>query len=110
VREPGEIVGAGEVVYSAALDDPVWVRAYVDEPDLGKVGPGQEARISTDLGRVYPGQVGFISPRAEFTPRSVETGVLRTELVYRMRIVVENGDGALRQGMPVTVSFPKGGS
>lgn len=106
VREPGEIVGAGETVYGVSLDDPVWVRAYVDEPDLGRIGPGRTALIATDMGRVYRGQVGFVSPKAEFTPKSVETAMLRTELVYRLRIVVENADGSLRQGMPVTVTFP----
>jgi HlyD family secretion protein len=51
----------------------------------------------------YHGTVGFVSPRAEFTPKTVETEELRTSLVYRMRVVVEDSDGSLRQGMPVRV-------
>jgi HlyD family secretion protein len=52
------------------------------------------------------GQVGFVSPRAEFTPKSVETPELRTDLVYRLRIVIQDADDGLRQGMPVTVTIP----
>jgi HlyD family secretion protein len=58
--------------------------------------------------RVYRGTVGFISPVAEFTPKSVETPDLRTDLVYRLRIIIENADPGLRQGMPVTVHVPLG--
>lgn len=111
-REPGAIVGPGEDVFTLALDAPVWVRAYVAEPQLGLVRPGMEATIATDMpgGRQYHGKVGFISPVAEFTPKTVETQELRTDLVYRLRIVVDDADRALLQGMPVTVSFaPAGG-
>lgn len=103
VQEPGTILQAGGPVYVLSLFDPIWVRAYVSEPDLGKIYPGIQATIYTDSGGVYKGQVGFISPQAEFTPKNVETTSLRTDLVYRLRIIVENRDKALRQGMPVTV-------
>ena len=107
LREPGSMLGSGTPVYSLSLRDPVYVRAYVDEPHLGRLAPGARVTITTDSsGKVYEGQIGFISPRAEFTPRSVETTELRTDLVYRLRIVVANGDEALRQGMPVTVHVP----
>lgn len=107
-QEPGAIVQAGTAVLTVSLRQPVWVRAYVDEPNLGKIHPGMKVRIHTDsrAGQPYTGQVGFISPRAEFTPKNVETPELRTSLVYRLRIVVENPDDALRQGMPVTVQVP----
>ena len=79
----------------------------MDEPDLGRVGPGAELLVRTDPSdREYVGQVGFVSPRAEFTPQSVETPELRTDLVYRLRIVIRDADDGLRQGMPVTVSVP----
>ena len=55
--------------------------------------------------KVYQGRVGFVSPRAEFTPKSVETAELRTDLVYRLRIVVSDADDGLRQGMPVTITL-----
>ena len=103
VREPGAVVAAGEPVYNLALDSPVWIRTYVDEPNLGNIRPGQQAVVSTDSGKEYQGQIGFISPQSEFTPKSVETSQLRTDLVYRLRIIVDNPDKWLRQGMPVTV-------
>jgi HlyD family secretion protein len=112
VREPGAIVAAGETVYTLALDAPVWIRAYVGEPDLGRVRPGQAASVTTDTasGHAYRGHVGFISPVAEFTPKSVETRELRTDLVYRLRVIIDAPDQALRQGMPVTVTLDEGGT
>lgn len=107
VREPGAVVGAGESVLSLALDDPVWVRTYIDEPNLGVVYPGQKARVYTDSGGEYEGQIGFISPQAEFTPKSVETAQLRTDLVYRLRVIITAPDKFLRQGMPVTVHLER---
>lgn len=105
VLEPGAIVPAGAAVLSLTLDDPVWVRVYVDEPDLGRVYPGMPAQVFTDSAprQPYRGQVGFISPEAEFTPKTVQTEELRTRLVYQLRVVVANPDRGLRQGMPVTV-------
>jgi HlyD family secretion protein len=72
------------------------------------VQPGMKVEIRSDTPGtpVYGGTVGFISPAAEFTPKTVETRELRTALVYRLRIVVDNPDGALRQGMPVTITVP----
>lgn len=103
VREPGAIVGVGETIYAVTITAPVWVRTYVAEPDLGRIRPGMPVEVATDAGKTYRGQIGFISPVAEFTPKSVETKELRTSLVYRMRIVVEGETGGLLQGMPVTV-------
>jgi membrane fusion protein YbhG len=104
VREPGSMVTSGTPVYSLSLRDPVYVRAYVSEPDLGRIAPGTKVKVHTDSStRAYHGQIGFISPRAEFTPKTVETTDLRTDLVYRLRVVVTDADLALRQGMPVTV-------
>ncbi len=107
IREPGSVLNPGQPVYTLALDAPIWVRAYVSEPDLGKIFPGMKAKVvtDTDSSPVYEGQVGFISPIAEFTPKNVETTDLRTELVYRIRIVVDKPGPGLRQGMPVTVKL-----
>lgn len=105
VREPGSMVGSRDAVYTLSLRDPVYVRAYVTEPDLGRVVPGARVTITTDSSdKRYEGQVGFVSPRAEFTPKTVETTELRTDLVYRLRIIVGDSDDGLRQGMPVTVT------
>lgn len=103
VREPGSMTLPGSTVATVALSSPMQVRAWVAEPDLGRVQPGMAADIVTDGGRTYHGQVGFISPVAEFTPKTVETRELRTSLVYRLRVVVSDPDEALRQGMPVTL-------
>lgn len=108
IREPGAVLGAGEPVYVLSLYEPVWVRAYVDEPNLGRVAPGAAAWVHTDGSGRYRAQVGFVSPRAEFTPKTVETESARTDLVYRVRIVVTEPDAGLRRGMPVTVTFDDG--
>ena len=107
VREPGSMVASQSAVYSLSLDKPVYVRAYVGERDLGRIAPGTAVHVKSDSGeKVYRGQIGFISPRAEFTPKTVETTDLRTDLVYRLRIVIDeaDSDAALRQGMPVTIA------
>ncbi|PIS00963.1 MAG: efflux RND transporter periplasmic adaptor subunit [Chlamydiae bacterium CG10_big_fil_rev_8_21_14_0_10_35_9] len=105
IREPGTVVNPADPVYTLSVISPVWVRAFVDEPDLGKVYYGMRATVFTDSGRRYEGQVGFISPVAEFTPKTVETLQLRTDLVYRLRVYVNNPDHGLVQGMPVTVKL-----
>lgn len=108
IREPGAMVGPNAPVFTLALTNPVWVRTYVDEPYLGKAAPGTKVTVSTDSpsGKTYTGTVGFVSPTAEFTPKTVETPELRSDLVYRVRIVVDAPDLGLRQGMPVTITFP----
>lgn len=106
VREPGSMVGNRDTVYTLSLPSPLYVRAYVAETSLSAVAPGTTVEVSGDsTTRAYRGQVGFVSPRAEFTPKSVETTQLRTDLVYRLRIVIADPQAAsaLRQGMPVTV-------
>jgi HlyD family secretion protein len=110
-RERGAIVQAGETVFALTLASPVWVRTYVNERDLGRIRPNMAAGVRTDSAprKVYRGYIGFISPTAEFTPKTVETRELRTDLVYRLRVIVANPDGGLRQGMPVTVVLDTGG-
>jgi len=106
-REPGAIVAAGETVLSVAIDRPLRVRAYIAEPQVGRISPGMAVTVTTDGNpKQYRGTIGAISPRAEFTPKTVETEDLRTDLVYRMRIIVTDPDRALRQGQPVTVTVP----
>lgn len=105
--EPGTMLNAGSTVFTLSLTNPVWIRAYVDEVNLAYTVPGREVVIYIDSqpDKPYHGVIGFVSPTAEFTPKSVETPVLRTDLVYRLRIVVKDADDALRQGMPVTIKF-----
>jgi HlyD family secretion protein len=106
VREAGAIVAAGETVFVLSLTDPVWVRSYVSEVDLGRIKPGMEVSVRTDTPGtpLLKGRIGFISTAAEFTPKTVETRELRTALVYRLRIIVNDTDDVLRQGMPVTIA------
>ena len=105
--EPGSMLSAGGTVLTLSLTRPVWVRAYVDERNLSQAQPGREILLYTDgrPDKPYHGKIGFVSPTAEFTPKTVETPDLRTDLVYRLRIVVTDADDALRQGMPVTIKF-----
>lgn len=108
IREPGSVVKESDPVYTLSLLSPIWIRAFVSEEQLGLIYPGMEAEVFTDSrkGYAYRGKIGFISPVAEFTPKTVETTQLRTDLVYRLRIYVDNPDWGLRQGMPVTVHLP----
>ena len=110
--EPGAILAAGTTVFTLSLTKPVWARVYVNEKELGRVVPGTHLLVYTDSNpdRPYSGRVGYVSPTAEFTPKSVETQDLRTDLVYRVRVLVDDPDTGLRQGMPVTVKFPVQGA
>jgi HlyD family secretion protein len=107
-REVGAIVQAGQTIYTVALTNPAWIRAYVPQPRLGRIKPGMPVKIEIDSmpGKQYDGTVGFISPEAEFTPKSVQTEQVRDDLVYRLRIVAKDLDNVFRQGMPVTVQIP----
>lgn len=108
--EKGANVAAGSTAFTEALARPVWARVFVDAPNLGLVAPGTIVRITTDAapGKNYRGRIGYVSPTAEFTPKSVETEALRTALVYRARVVVLDPDARLRQGMPITVTLASG--
>ncbi len=110
VVEPGSNVQKGQPVYTMAKTNPVWVRAYVNEKDLGNIKYGQEVNVYTDTTnpntgkkREYKGQIGYISPVAEFTPKTVQSTDTRTDLVYRIRVYINDIDEYLRQGMPVTI-------
>jgi len=108
ILQPGDMASPQTPVLTLALMNPLWVRAYVPEPDLGRVVPGARAGVRTDSfpDKVYQGWVGFISPTAEFTPKNVETSDLRTRLVYQVRVFVCNPEDELRLGMPATVTIP----
>jgi HlyD family secretion protein len=103
--EPGEMASPQRPVLSLAIVDPKWVRAYISEPDLGKIHTGMRASISTDSfpGEALSGWVGFIASVAEFTPKSVQTEDLRSSLVYEIRVFVQDPRDEMRLGMPATV-------
>lgn len=112
IQEPGAVIEPSNPIYTMAKSKPVWVRAYIPETSLANVKYGMKAKVYTDTinpktgeKREYEGQVGYISPVAEFTPKTVQTEDLRTDLVYRIRVYIFNIDEYLRQGMPVTVKI-----
>lgn len=106
VYEVGSIVNSSQTIVELAKSDEYWVRSYISEKYLGIIKDGMKARVFTDNTKSYEGVVSFISPLAEFTPKTVQTEDLRTDLVYRFRIILKNTDSDLKQGMPVTISFP----
>lgn len=100
--ELGEIAQPGSPVITLADLDHVWLRAYINETDIGRVRLGAKVAVSTDTfpGKVYDGRVSFISESAEFTPKSVETHAERVTLVYRIKIDIDNLTHELVPGMP----------
>jgi HlyD family secretion protein len=102
LAEPGELVAPGTPVVVLTDLDRAWVNVYIDEPEVPRVRLGQPARVFTDAGGpAIPGTVSYISPRAEFTPRNVQTADERSKLVYRIKVTVDNKEGVLKPGMPV---------
>ncbi len=108
--EPGEQVTAGTPIVSMGDMVNTWMRAYIAETDLGRVKVGQKARVTSDTwpDRHYEGTVTFISPEAEFTPKSVQTQKERVKLVYRIKITIPNPNMELKPGMPVDAKIETG--
>lgn len=100
--EPGEYVAAGTPVVTVGDLAHVWLRAYINETDLGRVKVGQRVRVITDTfpGRTYEGRVSFIASQAEFTPKNVQTTKERVKLVYRIKVDIPNPHMELKPGMP----------
>lgn len=106
IAELGELASPSRVAFTLAVTEPKWVRAYLPEPELGLVTEGMMALVYSDsFADSFEGWVGFISPQAEFTPKRVETTELRTQLVYEVRVWVDDPDNKLKLGMPVTVAL-----
>ncbi|MBR5304405.1 MAG: efflux RND transporter periplasmic adaptor subunit [Candidatus Gastranaerophilales bacterium] len=112
-QEVGARVNANQNVFVMSLTRPIWVRTYIKETDLGNIKYGKKAYVLTDTidsktgkKKKYEGYIGYISPIAEFTPKTVQTQDLRTDLVYRIRVYIDEVDEYLRQGMPVSVEIP----
>ena len=113
--ELGEIMVPGTPVVTLADLDHVWLRAYINETDIGKIRYGQEATVTTDTypGKNYQGRVSFISSDAEFTPKSVETHAERVTLVYRIRIDIDNPTTSWCRAcppMPLSTRLPRASS
>ena len=107
ILEPGDMASIQTPAYILALNDPIWIRAYISETDLGKIHEGMKVKVSTDSypDKTYDAWIGFISPTSEFTPKAVETLDIRTSLVYQIRVYVNNPENELRMGMPATVTI-----
>lgn len=107
ILESGDMASPSVPVYTIALPSPLWVRAYVPETALGRIHIGMRATVSTDSfpDHDYEGWIGYISPTAEFTPKTVQTPALRTALVFELRVYVCNARDELRLGMPATVDI-----
>jgi HlyD family secretion protein len=103
--EVGDIASPSRAVYTLAITQPKWVRAYAPEARLSQLIPGMTASVTTDAApnTPIPAKLGYISSVAEFTPKTVQTEELRTSLVYEVRFMVEDPDDHLRLGMPATV-------
>jgi HlyD family secretion protein len=110
LMETGDMASPQRPVYTLAITDPKWVRAYVGETELAWVRPGVTATIAIDSlpGQAIAGRVGYVSSVAEFTPKTVQTEELRTSLVYEVRVLAEDREDQLRLGMPATVRLTRG--
>lgn len=99
---PGELAAVGTTIITLGDLDNVWFEGYLPERDLGKVTYGQKAAITIDgaPGAKYSGVISYISPKAEFTPKTVETYRERVTMVYRVRIKLPNPQRVLKVGMP----------
>ena len=100
--EAGEVVQAGSTIFTVADLRDIWLTAYINETDLGRVKLNQEAYIKTDTypNKEYKGRISFISSEAEFTPKQIQTTEERVKLVYRIKIAVDNTNLELKPGMP----------
>ncbi len=107
--EPGSLLTPGKTVLTIGDTANIWLRAFVDETDLGRIRLGQKARVTIDADpdRSWTGRISYISSTAEFTPRSVQTFKERTNLVYRIKIQLDNPDGILKPGMPADAVIEK---
>ncbi len=111
LAEAGELVARGVPIVVLTDLDNAWANLFVPEPMVPRIRLGQAATVHTDAGGAgIPGKITYVSPRAEFTPRNVQTADERSKLVYRIKVAVDNREGILKQGMPVdadlTVSTP----
>ena len=103
LAEQGELLSRGGGIVVVTDLASAWLNAYVGEPDLARIRLGQPARVTTDDGQTRSGRVSFVSSRAEFTPKNVQTRDERVKLVYKVKIALENADGLFKPGMPAEV-------
>jgi membrane fusion protein YbhG len=105
--DAGETIAPRTPVVVVTDLDHAWANVYVDEPLVPRLQLGQKLPIVTDAGQRLEGTITFISPKAEFTPRNVQTSEERSKLVYRIKVTTENREGVLKQGMPIEAEIPR---
>ena len=106
LAEAGEQIAPRMPVIVVTDLDNAWANLFVPEPMIPRVSIGQQATVLTDAGSSVQGKVTYISPQAEFTPRTVQTADERSKLVYRIKVSVDNREGILKAGMPVDAELP----
>jgi HlyD family secretion protein len=107
LADVGEVLAPRAPIVVVTDIDRAWANLYIDEPVVPRIRLGQPATLFTDAGGAgIPGTVTYISPKAEFTPRNVQTSEERSKLVYRIKVSVDNRQGILKQGMPVEGELP----
>jgi HlyD family secretion protein len=107
LADAGEVIARGTPIVTVTDLDHAWANVYVDEPIVPQLKLGQPVTLLTDAGQRVQGTITFISPKAEFTPRNVQTAEERTKLVYRIKVTTDNRDGILKAGMPVEAELPR---
>jgi HlyD family secretion protein len=105
VSERGELLARGTVIAVVTDLAAPWLTVYVAEPDVPRLRIGQEVDVVTDSGQQRTGRLTYISPKAEFTPKNVQTRDERVKLVYRLKVTLPNGDGLFKPGMPAEARF-----
>lgn len=106
LADAGEMLAPRSPVAAITDLDHAWANVYVDEPVVPRLRLGQPVTLVTDAGQRLQGTITFISPKAEFTPRNVQTADERSKLVYRIKVSVDNREGVLKPGMPVEAELP----
>jgi HlyD family secretion protein len=105
--DPGELIAPRTPIVVVTDLDRAWANVYVDEPVVPRLSLGQTIPLFTDAGQRLEGRITYISPKAEFTPRNVQTAEERTKLVYRIKVTADNRQGILKSGMPVEAELPR---
>ncbi len=107
LADQGEVIAPRSPIVVVTDLDHAWANVYVDEPIVPRLKIGQKVALFTDAGQRIEGTLTYISPKAEFTPRNVQTAEERSRLVYRIKVTTDNKDGILKTGMPVEAELPQ---
>jgi len=107
--DAGEVIAPRTPVVVVTDLDHAWANVYVDEPVVPRLKLGEKVVLVTDAGQRLDGAITFISPKAEFTPRNVQTADERSRLVYRIKVTADNRDGVLKPGMPIEAELVEQG-